>query len=352
LKLSSDGKTVVKGHWGQYHKAVATGEFANRMGPSITPAFFGTDYNFATGQFGSLTQTTSPEKASIAAGYSSPHTDQFILSLERDLGREIGVNLNYVHKKGDNFTSWEPIGGVFIPVTYVDSVGTGATNQSIELQRLQNSRSDLRFELDNDPRMLLRVNAVSLGLVKRMSGKWSLNSSLTWQRSTGRLAQSREGVELRQLGGMQFREFGRDPNDFVNTDGRQRGDVEWQFKTQLVYKLPWDLLVSANVSYRDGANLIRQKGVSSLTRLGSTVLLQKRGTTGRLPSVTFVDARLAKDFKLAKDVRLGFSVDAFNLLNDDAPQRVRSSRVDSSVFNWPRDFVLPRRLLVGAKLKF
>lgn len=351
-KVTSDGKTVLKAHWGQYHRAVATGEFANNLGPSITPRFYGVGYNFVTGEFDSLTQISSNKNLSIAPGYYSPHTDQFILGVERELTRDIGLNANYVHKYGDNMTSWEPIGGVFAPVTYVDSVGQGATNQSISLLQLQNDRSDLSFVLDNDPRMFIRVNAVSVGLLKRFTGKWSLNASLTWMRSTGRLAQSREGVELRQLGGMQFREFGRDPNDFVNTDGRQRGDVGWQFKTQFAYKLPWDFLVSANVSYREGAHLIRQVRVGSLTRLGSTILAQKRGENGRLPSVTFADLRLEKDFKFGTKVRLGFSADAFNLLNEDAPQRVRSSRVDSSVYNWPSDFVFPRRFLLGAKLKF
>ncbi len=353
-KLTSDGKTVLKTHWGQYHRPVTTGEFANRLGPSITPSFSGSNFNFATGRFENLVQTSSPERLSVASDYSSPRTNQFVLGMERELTRSVGLNLNYVHKYGDNFTSWEPVGGIFRPVTYVDNVGVGATGNSIELQQLQNSRSDLSFVLDNEPRMFIRVNAVSLGLLRRMTGRWSLNASVTWLRSTGRLAQSREGVEVRQLGGMQFREFGRDPNDFVNTDGRQRGDVEWQFKAQAVYKLPWDILVSANVSSRSGAHLIRQRGASSLTRLNTTLLLQKRGENGRLPSVTFVDARLEKEFKLRPDsgLRLALAADVFNLLNEDAPQRVRSSRVDNPTFNWPRDFVLPRRFLLGAKLKF
>jgi hypothetical protein len=116
--------------------------------------------------------------------------------------------------------------------------------------------------------------------------------------------------------------------------------------------MPWDILASAVVSSRSGANLIRQAGVSNLTNLTTTVLLQKRGENGRLPSVTFVDLRLEKDVRVGPSARLGVSADLFNALNEDASQRVRSSRVTSSVFNFPRDFVLPRRLLIGGKLKF
>ena len=32
-KLTGDGKTVLKGHYGRYHRAVATGEYANKLGP-------------------------------------------------------------------------------------------------------------------------------------------------------------------------------------------------------------------------------------------------------------------------------------------------------------------------------
>ncbi len=41
LKLTKDGRTALKGHWGRYHRAVATGEYANMIGPSITPIFVG-----------------------------------------------------------------------------------------------------------------------------------------------------------------------------------------------------------------------------------------------------------------------------------------------------------------------
>ena len=34
LKLTDDGRTVLKGHYGRYHRAVATGEYANVIGPS------------------------------------------------------------------------------------------------------------------------------------------------------------------------------------------------------------------------------------------------------------------------------------------------------------------------------
>ena len=41
LKLTGDGKTVLKGHWGRYHRSIATGEYANVIGPNVKPTFSG-----------------------------------------------------------------------------------------------------------------------------------------------------------------------------------------------------------------------------------------------------------------------------------------------------------------------
>ena len=53
FKLTGDGKTVLKSHWGRYHPQITTGEFANIIGPNIKPYFIGT-YNSATGQIEDL----------------------------------------------------------------------------------------------------------------------------------------------------------------------------------------------------------------------------------------------------------------------------------------------------------
>ena len=37
-KITEDGKTVLKGHWGRYYRGIVTGEFTG-VTPSITPRF-------------------------------------------------------------------------------------------------------------------------------------------------------------------------------------------------------------------------------------------------------------------------------------------------------------------------
>ncbi len=357
-KITGDGKTVLKGHYGRYHRSIATGEFANVIGPNVKPYFFG-DFDAASGQLVNLVQITSNENLGVDPEYQAPYTDQFTVSLERELAKSLGVHLDYVHKRGRKGVAWSVFNAEVAPVTFVDSADAfgenanpGATGQTIQLQQLQNDFDDLRYEISNPDGMEANINAVTLGLLRRMTGNWQLNASATWLRSTGRNPDSSGAATLLQRGGLQFRSFGRDPNDFVNTDGRLRGDSEWQIKAQFLRKWPWDITTAVSFSRWSNAHLVRRAALGSLTNFTGTTLLQKRGENGRLPSVNLVDLRVQKDFKLSEKVRLAVFADVFNLLNDDSNQGVLSSTVTSSSFNLPATFVLPRRALVGAKFKF
>jgi hypothetical protein len=135
-----------------------------------------------------------------------------------------------------------------------------------------------------------------------------------------------------------------------------KSDVEWQFKVQALYKLPAGFLVSANFSNRSGAHLVRRTRAlrTDYTHIpeNTPILLQPRGENGRLSDVTIVDARLQKDFRLGEKVQLSAFADAFNLLNSNTTQGVVTSLVESEAFLYPLEPLTPRRLMLGAKLRF
>jgi len=353
-KLTADGRTVLKGHYGRYHRAIATGEFANVIGPNVKPYFAGTNFDFATGTWGELTFLSDNTNLSVDPHYKSPYTDQFIASLERDIGKGVAATLNYVHKRGEDYPAWQETQGTYVLVPFTDDLEPNATGNTFNLFQLTSDPALRHFVITNPDGVGSRVNAASLNIVKRMTNNWQVNASATWLRSTGRLTDSVSGVTLQQRGGLQFRSFGKDPNDFVNTDGRLTGDVTWAFKLQAVYQLPHGFLVSANLVNHDGANIVRRATVSDVTQLpeGSTILLQKRGESGRLNDVTLLDMRVEKDFKINTRIRLSVFADFLNLLNNDTPEGVQSSIVTSSVYLYPFDPVDPRRAMLGAKLRF
>jgi hypothetical protein len=322
----------------------------------VKPFFAGSDYDFAAGHFNSLTFLQGNSNLGVDPNYKSPHTDQVILSLEREIVRGLGINLNYVRKWGRDYPAWQEIAGDYVQVPFTDALEDDptATGRTFNVFQLTSDPSLRQFRISNPPGVQSDVNAFSVDLLKRMTGKWQLNASATWLRSTGRLTDSISGVTLEQRGGLQFRGFGKDPNNFVNTDGRLTGDVTWAFKVQTVYKLPLEFLISANLASHDGAHIVRRGSATSTTEIpeGTTLVLQPRGESGRLPRVTLFDVRLQKDFRLGKTPRLSVFVDAINILNSDAYEAVQSSIVTSSVFLWPLDPVDPRRFMLGAKFRF
>jgi len=99
IKLTSDGKTVFKTHWGRYHPQITTGEFANIIGPNVKPYYQG-DYDPVTGQVSNLFLLSSSDNLSVAPNYGSPRNDQFILSVERELTAKMGLQVSYVRKWG------------------------------------------------------------------------------------------------------------------------------------------------------------------------------------------------------------------------------------------------------------
>jgi outer membrane receptor protein involved in Fe transport len=364
-KVTPDGKTVLKGHWGRYHRAVATGEYANKLGASITPIFVG-PFDIPSNTFLDLTLSRSNENLGFDPDYKAPYTDQFIASLERELARGLGAQLNYVYKRGRRYAGWQEIAGEYVRVPFVDS-GLGPldvpTGRTIELFQLVSDPELRQFRITNPPIMQSDIQAVSLGLVKRMTDKWQLNASATWMRAEGTLQEGQggageagSGVGIIQRGGLQFRQFGQNPNSYVNVDGRLKSDVEWQFKVQAVYQLPAGFLVSANFSSRSGAHLVRRTRAlrNDFTHVpeNTPILLQPRGENGRLDDVTILDMRLQKDFKLGGDVKLALFADGFNVFNSDTTEGVITSLVESSSYLFPLNPVTPRRLQLGAKIKF
>jgi outer membrane receptor protein involved in Fe transport len=363
LKLTGDGRTVLKGHWGRYHRAIATGEFANVIGPNVKPIFAG-GYDVPSGQFLDLTFVKGSENLGVDPGYKSPYTDQIILSLERELVRGLGAQLHYVHKRGRDYAGWRDITGQYVQVPFVDAIDGDptATGNTLQLYQLVSDPAGRQFRITNRDELDTSVNAVSLGILKHMTRNWQLTGSATWLRAEGGLQEGQggageqgAGVGIIQRGGLQFRSFGQNPNSLVNVHGRLKSDVEWQFKAQVLYKLPAGFLVAANISNRSGAHLIRRTRVpSSVTNIpeGTVVILQPRGENGRLKSVTLVDMRLQKEFRLGDKAALVLSADALNLFNASTTQTVQSSRVETTIFWYPAEPLVPRRVMLGAKLRF
>ena len=229
-----------------------------------------------------------------------------------------------------------------------------ATGQDITVFQLQNDPSDRLFLLtnpDQDPtRMFSRFDGATLQLAKRMSHNWQMVTSLVVSKATGRIGSSLRSPTQRQEG--YARDFGQNPNDYINSDELLIEDHPVVAKVQLVYQLPKGFLLGLNLRQQSGRPWARQVRVSSVTGLSTTILAEPLDGRRRVEDQTLLDLRLQKEFGLGGRANVAFLVDALNLLNDGANQGIGSRRADQSSFGQPTVFIRPRRVMLGAKLRF
>ncbi len=348
-KLTGDGRTVLRGHFGRYYRGIVTGEFAPTA-PSVAPVYLGT-WDFAANAFdpSSLSLAFDNTNLSVDRDFKSPHTDQFVASIERELFKNLGVAVHYTYKRGRDYGGWRDIGGQYEQTTYVDNVGAEATGATIPVFRLINDPSERAFQLTNPDQLTTTFNGVILQVTKRMSDRWQLVSSLTYGKSEGTLGSSRNGPLAAQSGTAGV--FGRNPNDYVNQDGLLIGDRPWQFKNQLVVELPAGFMVGANWTIQSGRPWARRIRVPGLG-LTSEINAEKIDGSRRVSSWNALDVRLEKFFKLGGTAQLAVFGDLLNTFNDDANEDVESRLGTASNFGTPSRFLIPRRLMLGAKLRF
>jgi hypothetical protein len=204
---------------------------------------------------------------------------------------------------------------------------------------------------DTDPqRMFSRFNGLTVQLTKRMSNNWQMVASVVLSKATGRIGSSLRSPSQRQEG--YARDFGQNPNDFINTDDLLIEDHPLVLKTSLVYQLPKGFLVGLNLRHQSGRPWARQVRVSAVTGISTTILAEPLDGSRRVEDQTILDLRGQKEFKLSGRANIAVLIDALNLLNDGANEGIGSRRADSSSFGLPTVFIAPRRLMLGAKLRF
>jgi hypothetical protein len=350
LKLTADGKTVFKGHYGRYYRGVITGEFDD-LAPSKPPIVSFSGFYDGNGNRIGEEVVADNSQLAVDAGFKNPYTDQFVAGLERELAKNLGLSVTYIYKRGKNFGGWKDVGGSYTPVVYADTQGAEASGGNITVFRRDSDPTDSIFLLTNPGEMFSRYHGATFQLQKRMANNWQAVVSLVLSKTTGRIGSSNLGPtdEPNSVA----RRFGQNPNDYVNTDGRLTYDRPVTAKLQFVYMLPHGFLVGANYTYQQGRPWSRTVQLpDALVSFPAQVLTEPIDGSRRVGSWNLLDLRLQKEFALGKRAGIALFADGLNIFNNAAYDGVGSRLGTSDSFGLHTDFVLPRRAMVGAKLKF
>ena len=350
-KLTSDGRTMLRSSYGRFSQGVLTGEIG-LFHPSAA-AITVNGFEAATGGYTRLVSVTDSSNLQLERHTRAPHTDEYSIGVDREVGRRVAMSVVYVRKSGANFIGWTDIGGQYRERTAL------VADRSVPVFELVNSTKDRRFLLTNQDGYEMNYNGLALVMEKRRSHGWQAFGSYTVSRASGLQSSSgttAAGAQASTTAPPPFPQgvtFGRDPNDLTNARGRLAGDRPHVFRAMGAVDVPrTGVVIAASVQHFSG----KPWAANALVPLPQTnnqatqrVLLEPRGSR-RLSSQTLLDVRVSKSFKLGGPRRIELLVDVLNVLNDTAEESLISETLTSPNFGRPATFVDPRRAMVGLRV--
>jgi hypothetical protein len=345
VKLTADGRTVLRGTYGRFTQGILTGEF-EPFHPGNTPTIT-TAFDPAAGGYTRLVSIVGNPQ--LDRRTRPPRTDEYSVGVDRDLGHHLRVAAAYIGKKGENFIGWIDTGGQYREVVRPLSDG-----RTLTVFELANATADRRFVLTNPDGYSLTYNGVVAAFEKTQSHGWHASGSYTFSKTYGLMASSgatASGPQVSTVGPPATLTFGRDLNDLTNARGRLPNDRPHAFRLRGSVVLPrTGFIVAGNLQYFSGKPWAATTQVS-LPQGDQRVLLEPRGTR-RLPSQTLLDLRLSRTVRFTGAARVELLVDVLNALNQSAAESIATDNLFSFNFARPTVFIDPRRAMFGVRASF
>jgi hypothetical protein len=345
MRLTGDGRTMLRASYGRFNQGVLTGELApfHPAAMPVTTAAF----DAATGGYTKIVSVVDPGRnLQLDPATRTPRTDEYSIGLDREVGRRLAVAIAYVRKDGDVFIGWTDVGG-----QYSEQTRALPDGRSLPVFEIINSTADRRFRLTNPAGYSMTYNGLVLAVEKRRSDGWQAFGSYTFSRSSGLQVSSGATAadsQVSTISGSPYLTFGQDPNSLTNARGRLPNDRPHMLRIMGSVDVPrTGLVVAGNAQYFSGKPWAATAQVS-LPQGDQRILLEPRGSR-RLSSQTLVDLRVSRSFTIGV-TRVELLVDVLNALDDTAEERLATDNYFSPTFGQPSAFVDPRRVMLGVRL--
>jgi hypothetical protein len=353
--VTGDGGTAVKVHYGRYYDALMAFMYdRERSGGAFTDLEFW-DWDFGNNEW-FLAGGRRIGQADMDPDISHPHIDQFVATIEHQLGAQSVIGLDYIHRDSQDI-----IAMVNTNDDYDELIARGNPfGGDLPFFDLLSSQE---FLLTNPEDAERTYDAVIARYTKRYSDGWSLRASLTWADVTGN-TDDVDGYEPAWS----------DRNGLVNNDGKLGNYSEWEAKIYGSLDLPWDMMASANYLFRSGEYWTPYARINGLWFNARTNFnLTPRGSQ-QLDDRHLFDVHLEKQFSFGGGLELTVMVDVFNLFDSDTvlevserwgsyeydfssypdqdPAEELNVFVPGSTFGAPIDTEDPREIRLGARFTF
>ena len=143
MKLTEDGRTLLRGSYGRFNQGVLTGELAPfHPGATSTTTMA---FDAATGGYTTLVSVVDPRRnLRLDPAMRTPRTDEYSIGVDREIGRGLSAAIAYVRKDGSRFIGWTDVGG-----QYREETRQLADGRSVPVLVIANTTADRRFLLTN-----------------------------------------------------------------------------------------------------------------------------------------------------------------------------------------------------------
>ena len=355
--LSGTGKSLVRSSYSMYFGQMAPGQLAGELVAisQVSIRYPWVDANADKFVQAAEVDTTVPFLTKSAAfdpanptSFSSPgrvdsdikndRTREFIVGFQQELMRNLGVEVNYIWRKYDQFTwsdrdNWDANSMqafTFTPTCTGKAICVGP----VTYYRPSTVALPSPFLRTNQPDRYRNYNGVELALVKRYSGRWMGNFSVAYNDAKDYWA-SLQSYGAAPLGAGTTTVEG-DPTNIANFHGRQFApessgsgidnvfnNAKWLTKASGSYLLPvLDINVAGNMQFRQGnpfpigVNVTNRTVVATNAGggLADTVILQEPFGERRLDNIFVADFRVERAFNFGS-MRVIPGMDVFNLTN-------------------------------------
>jgi Carboxypeptidase regulatory-like domain/TonB dependent receptor-like, beta-barrel len=345
--LLGDNTTALKAHYGRYTDSLKTAYFQSADDKNGDWIMYEV---LDSGEKVEIFRQQFSNPTLIDPNIRMPIMDQFALSLERTLLKDVAVGATFTNRRFKDFiarvntgASWSPE-----PFSFTDENGDA---QSIEVYRKTSSSSLDAFLVTNPeageaPSVIETPKNTFTGITvffeKRFSNKWMLHADYTYGKAKGNhtnLMSGGNGATTNYL----------NPNLQINSYGCLAYDPTHNLQIYGSFELPLGFAFSPRLSVRSGNPWARDV---KLTFSGSPVVnIEARGSSERLPTRIDLDFRLEKFFLLREKFRFGLLFDVFNAINRGIETSVYTT-VTTSYFGKAKAVNDGRYVRIGARLLF
>src|SRR5204863_6216116 len=105
VKLTNDGKTVLRATVGRYYRPIVLNDFSNVF-PGVAVSTLAR-YNPATKAYDQIISVTDPRSnIAVDPNMDAPYTDQYSIGIDRELVRNVAFSASYVRKNARNQIGW------------------------------------------------------------------------------------------------------------------------------------------------------------------------------------------------------------------------------------------------------